>query len=93
MIDIHSTPAHFQGQRKRSFTLPEGNDLSGEELDEKIEEIKKLINTEPEKKTKTLIIQNDSKTESKEGHKEIENKREEELPEFNRLATIQEQAK
>lgn len=67
--------------------------MSGEELDEKIEEIKKLINTEPEKKTKTLIIQNDSKTESKEGHKEIENKREEELPEFNRLATIQEQAK
>ena len=57
LVDFNNSPVAFQGVRKRSFTLPEGNDLSGDELDEKIEEIKKAINTEPQKKTKTLIIQ------------------------------------
>ena len=68
MVDIHSAPAFFQGERKRSFTLPEGNDLSGEELDEKLEEIKKLINTDKDKKTKTVIIKGEEK-DFKEGKK------------------------
>ena len=42
--------------RKRSFTLPEGSELEGEELDEKLEEIKKKINTEPDKKIKNTVI-------------------------------------
>lgn len=36
LVDIHNAPVVFPGERKRSFTLPEGNALSGDELDEKI---------------------------------------------------------
>lgn len=98
MVEIHNSPGFMQGERKRSFTLPEGNDLSGQELDEKLEEIKKLINTDQEKKTKTLIIKGDDKKERKaesKGEEKLENKidEEEDLPGFNRLATIQEQVR
>jgi hypothetical protein len=48
LIDLHAVNEHpqteFSQHRKRSFTLPEGNEVSEEEIDEKIEEIKKKIN-------------------------------------------------
>lgn len=101
MVDIHSCSPIIQGERKRSFTLPEGNDLSGEELDEKLEEIKKSINTDPERKTKNLIIKGEDKKEDKDTHsktkkseaKAEDSHQEEDLPSFNRLATIQEQVR
>jgi hypothetical protein len=48
LIDINNIPISNTNEfvsRKRSFTLPECNDFSADEMDDKIEEIKKQINT------------------------------------------------
>ena len=47
-----------------------------------------MINTEQEKKTKTTVIMKEEK-----GNKGVELKNEEEMPNLNRLATIQEQVR